>query len=178
MNPFSVVGRTRLATAVAMSLLLTVPAVAQQGTGAPLPPDSMAETPQAPSDSLPPGAAGETTDNPHEMLPALTGGPDGSPTALRGNPVPGTSTSIPTVNPAPVRPLPERQGQTVTREDTGIQGQCDPVVGLADCPERPPASAEAAGAAGAPASAASDAAVPPASGPTDGGAAGSGGATN
>lgn len=73
------------------------------------------------------------------MLPALTGGPLGSPTALRGNPVPGTSTSIPTANPASVLPLPAREGKPVEQEDTGIDGQCDPVVSPNTCPPPPEA---------------------------------------
>lgn len=113
----------RLATAAAASLLLSAPLLAQ----------SAAET-QAVA-PVPQESAGDVPANPHEMLGELTGGPDGSPTALRGNPLPGTSTSIPTTNPAPVVPLAERQGQPVDRERTGIEGQCDPVVGLGNCPE-------------------------------------------
>ncbi len=113
----------RLATAAAVSLLLSAPLLAQ----------SAAETkPVAP---VLQESAGDMPANPHEMLGELTGGPDGSPTALRGNPLPGTSTSIPTTNPAPVVPLSERQGQPVDCERTGIEGQCDPVVGLGNCPE-------------------------------------------
>ncbi|WP_162630694.1 hypothetical protein [Paracoccus endophyticus] len=177
-----------------MSLLLTVPAAAQQGTGAPLPADSMAPDAQTvPPDSLPSGSVGDSVDNPHSMLGELTGGPDGSPTALRGNPLPGTSTSIPTANPAPVIPLPEREGKAAERETTGIEGQCDPVVGLGNCPDRPSATnAEAGEGAGASASAVEgagaasssagngedDVSVPPPSGTTNGGAIGTGGATN
>lgn len=77
----------------------------------------------------------QAVQDPHEMLPALSGGPAGSPTAQRGNPVPGTSTSIPTVNPATVRPLEQQRpgNENVAVEDTGIEGQCDPVVSIG-CP--------------------------------------------
>lgn len=74
------------------------------------------------------------TPNPHALLGELNGGPDGSPTAQRGNPRPGTSTSIPTAHPATVQPLEHRAGdEDVAIEDTGIQGQCDPVVSIG-CP--------------------------------------------
>lgn len=134
------------ALALAMSPALSAPVFAQDAN-VPLPPDSMvqdaqgATLPNSNTLPLPPGV-----ENPHEVLGELSGGPAGSPTALRGNPLPGTSTSIPTTNPAPVLPLPERQGQVAERENTGIQGQCDPVVGLGNCPElfqnvvEPPAS--------------------------------------
>lgn len=110
--------------AAALSVLLVVPVLAQQ----PAQPPS--------SGSGAPNAGGEVLRNPHEMLDALAGGPDGSPTARRRNPLPGTSTSIPTMNPTPVAPLSNpRRGET--GENTGIDGQCDPVVGLGNCPERP-----------------------------------------
>lgn len=139
------------ALVLAMASTPLAPAFAQDAD-VPLPPDSMvpdsmredaagATLPSQNTLPLPPGV-----ENPHEVLGELSGGPAGSPTALRGNPLPGTSTSIPTTNPAPVLPLPERQGQVTERENTGIQGQCDPVVGLGNCPElfqdvvKPPAS--------------------------------------
>lgn len=127
-----------LGGAAAGLLMLTVPALAQD---APPPATPEAATPEV----LAPEAA---ADDPHAMLPALTGGPMGSPTALRGNPVPGTSTAIPTTNPADVMPLPVREGRPLGREDTGIDGQCDPVVSLANCPERPAAAATPAAPAG------------------------------
>lgn len=118
-----------MSTLGAAALLVVSPAFAQ-------------ETPAAPdaarAEGQPEAAAPA---NPHSMLPALTGGPLGSPTALRGNPVPGTSTSIPTTNPARVMPLPVREGKPLEREDTGIDGQCDPVVSLGACPERPASTA-------------------------------------
>lgn len=114
----------------AAALILALPALAQ-------------DTPPPSADAAPEAEAVQTDGaapaNPHAMLPALTGGPLGSPTALRGNPVPGTSTSIPTTNPARVMPLPAREGKPVERENTGIDGQCDPVVSLGTCPPRPEA---------------------------------------
>lgn len=139
---------SRLLGPAAMAALLAAPALAQQtppapagGTagGASAATAPMADNPapdQPDAVAVPPAQGGGEPADPHLMLPALTGGPDGSPTALRGNPLPGTSTSIPTANPAGVPPLPERQGQTAEREDTGIEGQCDPVVSVG-CPALP-----------------------------------------
>jgi len=107
---------SRLASLLVMAALLSTPGLAQE--------------------------EGEAPTNPHEMLDALSGGPDGSPTARRGNPLPGTSTSIPTTNPATIHPLPAREGEPVSTENTGIDGQCDPVVGFSDCPDRPESAAE------------------------------------
>lgn len=115
----------------AAALILVSPVLAQEAPSAPAAPEAAQPGTAAPEGSAPA--------NPHAMLPALTGGPLGSPTALRGNPVPGTSTSIPTTNPASVMPLPAREGRPVEREDTGIDGQCDPVVSLNTCPPRPEA---------------------------------------
>ena len=115
----------------AVALILVSPALAQEAPSAPATPDAAQPEGAAPGGSAPA--------NPHAMLPELTGGPLGSPTALHGNPVPGTSTSIPTANPATVTPLPAREGKPVEREDTGIDGQCDPAVSLNTCPQRPEA---------------------------------------
>lgn len=141
MNSFSEKRPQRRAAAVILLALVPVAGLAQQ---VPPPPPEALEGGIVPAD-------------PHAILDQLSGGPAGSPTALRLNPVPGTSTSIPTTNPAAVPPIAERQGQTVVREDTGIEGQCDPVVGFGDCP---------------------DPDVPPVGGTTDGAAAGAGDATN
>lgn len=83
----------------------------------------------------PPAEAQGAAADPHRLLDEMSGGPQGSPTAQRGNPQPGTSTSIPTANPATVRPLEQRGGgnETVAVEDTGFEGQCDPVVSIG-CP--------------------------------------------
>lgn len=97
-------------------------------------------SPPAPQPATETTGAATARPNPHEMLGDLTGGPAGSPSAERGNPRPGTSTSIPTVNPAPVIPLAERTGGT-SAENTGIAGQCDPNVGLGNCPQVPGAAA-------------------------------------
>lgn len=160
----------------AMAALLAAPAFAQPAAPAGTPPARAAadaaaladnpapDEPDAVAVPAAPAADGTAPADPHLVLPALTGGPDGSPTALRGNPLPGTSTSIPTANPAGVPPLPERQGQAAEREDTGIEGQCDPVVSLG-CPDLP-----AAGAAAQPAN--------PTPGPAEGAGATGGGATN
>lgn len=113
----SVAWGARLASLLVMAALLPTPGLAQE--------------------------EGEAPTNPHEMLDALSGGPDGSPTARRGNPLPGTSTSIPTTNPATIHPLPAREGEPASTENTGIDGQCDPVVGFSDCPDRPESAAEA-----------------------------------
>lgn len=136
----------------AMAVLLAAPGFAQDpapggavppapGEAAPLAGNPAPDQPDAVA--VPPATAAGAAEpaDPHLKLPALTGGPDGSPTALRGNPLPGTSTSIPTANPASVAPLPERQGLPAETENTGIEGQCDPVVGIG-CPALP---AEAAG---------------------------------
>lgn len=146
----------------ALAALLAAPGLAQQAAPAPADlggaaaPDNAASMADNPAPDEPdaaatpaPGAEGAGPVDPHLKLPALTGGPDGSPTALRGNPLPGTSTSIPTANPASVSPLPERRGQKAETENTGIEGQCDPVVSVG-CPTLP--------GGGAPASAATDAA--------------------
>lgn len=149
---------SRLMGAAALAALLAAPVLAQQAapSGAEMSGAGMQNPAPDEPDAVaaPTGEAGPA--DPHLKLPALTGGPDGSPTALRGNPLPGTSTSIPTANPAPVPPLPERQGQAAEQEDTGIEGQCDPVVSVG-CPTlavpdaaAPPAS-PGAGATGAPA---------------------------
>lgn len=140
---------SRLLGPAAMAALLATPVLAQQTVPAPAggAPEAPAATapvadnvapdqPDAVAVPTAPAAGGGEPADPHLMLPALTGGPDGSPTALRGNPLPGTSTSIPTANPAGVPPLPERQGQTAEREDTGIEGQCDPVTSIG-CPALP-----------------------------------------
>lgn len=86
------------------------------------------------SDAAAATAQGKPAD-PHALLDDLSGGPQGSPTAQRGNPQPGTSTSIPTTNPATVRPVEqERAGNSdISVEDTGFEGQCDPVVSIG-CP--------------------------------------------
>lgn len=121
--------------AAAAALLLAGAVHAQDAATAPA--DAAPQAAQAlPAPSADaPQAGGEALKDPHAMLPALTGGPSGSPTSQRGNPVPGTSTSIPTTNPATVRPLPRLgpDGQEIAVEDTGIEGQCDPVVTLG-CP--------------------------------------------
>lgn len=100
-----------------------------------------AAVPQS-ADSAPQTADAGAVPNPHALLPPLEGGPDGSPTGRRGNPLPGTSTSIPTTNPATVHPLPNADGTFTRTEDTGIEGQCDPVVGLGECPDIPQISAD------------------------------------
>lgn len=129
MNPFTEIPRQRLAAAVIMTAFLPWAAFAQQ---VPPPPPEVLEGGIVPPD-------------PHAVLGELAGGPDGSPTALRLNPLPGTSTSIPTMYPAAIPPIAEREGGTVVREETGIEGQCDPVVSLGECP--PPAAAAAQAAA-------------------------------
>lgn len=131
-----------LAAVAAVTLLVLLPAaaVAQSGqSGMDDPPAGVSAVP-APASSTsadPDGAApeGQTGINPHALLGELNGGPGGSPTAQRGNPRPGTSTSIPTTNPATVEPLTQRgtDGDDDAVEDTGIAGQCDPVVSLG-CP--------------------------------------------
>lgn len=95
-----------------------------------------------PSDSAPQPADARAVPNPHALLPPLEGGPDGSPTGRRGNPLPGTSTSIPTTNPATVSPLPDADGTFTRTENTGIEGQCDPVVSFGECPDIPNISAD------------------------------------
>ena len=131
----------------ALAAMLAAPGLAQQAVPAP---GGAAPLAGSPASGGPDGAAASAENagpaDPHLKLPALTGGPQGSPTALRGNPVPGTSTSIPTANPASVAPLPERMGQKAETEDTGIEGQCDPVVSIG-CPTLP----GGAGQGGAPA---------------------------
>lgn len=152
--------------AAAAAILLATAGLAQEAASVPPAPAPPEPALQAASPAAAPSEAAlqaESTErpNPHAMLPALTGGPLGSPTALRGNPVPGTSTSIPTMNPARVAPLPAREGKPVERENTGIDGQCDPVVSFGECPNLPAAAAAQAattGAAPAPASAATGAA--------------------
>jgi len=125
---------------MAAAMLISGPGLAQQTDQVP-----------EPTEALPQGTAGEAPANPHQMLDVLSGGPDGSPTARRGNPRPGTSTSIPTTNPATVHPLPAPAGEAASTENTGIDGQCDPVVGFRDCPPRPaPAGMQAGEASGAP----------------------------
>lgn len=125
-----------LVAAAMLGSLLAAPAFAQETTGSP-PPRGGDAAPEAGSETS--GTAGEAPANPHEMLDELHGGPAGSPTARRGNPRPGTSTSIPTAHPARVTPLEIRQGADAAEDNTGIDGKCDPVVGLVDCPERPEA---------------------------------------
>lgn len=123
-------GAGRLAAALVLSALLPVAGLAQ--TPAPAA-DTGASAAAAPSSDAPAQggmeAAGAAAD-PHRLLDDLSGGPQGSPTAQRGNPQPGTSTSIPTTHPATGRPLEQRGAgnENVTVEDTGIEGQCDPVV--------------------------------------------------
>ena len=112
MNTPFVLSPARLAAATALALLLA--------------PASMAQD-----------AAGTVANNPHEMLAQLSGGPLGSPTATRGNPLPGTSTSIPTTNPATVFPLGNPSGAGKWVEDTGLEGKCDPSQSFEKCPERP-----------------------------------------
>lgn len=126
MNLFTKVRQPRLAAAIVMAAVIPLAGFAQQ---VPPPPPEVLEDGIVPAD-------------PHAILGELAGGPDGSPTALRLNPLPGTSTSIPTMYPAAIPPIAERQGGTVVREETGIEGQCDPVVSLGECP--PPAAAQAA----------------------------------
>ena len=123
----------RLAAAAA---LFAAPACAQDAAPAP----SAAASAAAPalSGGAPDPAAGGAPQKPVHpagLLDKLNGGPEGSPTAQRGNPQPGTSTSIPTTNPAPIRPV-QQQGPAssdLAVENTGIEGQCDPVVRIG-CP--------------------------------------------
>lgn len=117
--------------AAALSVLLAGPVLAQEPAQQPPAPDQGA-----------PNTPVTAYKNPHEMLGPLEGGPDGSPTARRGDPLPGTSTSIPTLNPTPVPPLSIRRGENRSTENTGIGGQCDPDVGLGNCPDRPPSTAD------------------------------------
>lgn len=127
--------------AAAAALLIASAGLAQDG----------APAAGAGASSAPPAAAGATMPaaaapadgaatqgaaaDPHRLLDDMSGGPQGSPTAQRGNPQPGTSTSIPTTNPATVRPLEQRGAGNadVAVEDTGFEGQCDPVVSIG-CP--------------------------------------------
>ena len=175
---------SRLLGPAVVAALLATPVLAQQSAPAPAggAPDAPAATAPLADDFAPdqpdavavpttPAAGGGEPADPHLMLPALTGGPDGSPTALRGNPLPGTSTSIPTANPAPVAPLPERAGQTNTVEDTGIEGQCDPNISVG-CPALPVTAGAAPANSGAPAAdAAGTGAAPTSGGATTGGTA-------
>lgn len=125
--------KSPLVLAIVAMTLLPVAALAQaapteapDAASAPAKSTGAAETPPAPEN------------NPHLLLNELHGGPAGSPTAQRGNPQPGTSTSIPTINPADVKPI-TAQGRRVTDEaveDTGIDGQCDPNVSFG-CPTIP-----------------------------------------
>lgn len=124
-------------TAAALVLLIASAAAAQD-TGAPaatgpeagaLPAVSAA----APASALTDAPNGAAVTNPHKMLGGLNGGSLGSPTATRGNPQPGTSTAIPTLNPAPVFPLGNPTGAGNWIGDTGIEGQCDPSVSFEDC---------------------------------------------
>ncbi len=127
------------------ALLATLAAGAAVAQTAPAPGASPAVQLPPPAAPAAPGAA-TGQPNPHEMMGDLSGGPAGSPTAERGNPRPGTSTSIPTTNPAPVIPLAERTGGT-SAENTGIAGQCDPNVSLGNCPPDPAAAQAQAAAA-------------------------------
>lgn len=146
MITLSVPSFPRLAAATVFSLLLA-PAAMAQDAAVPAPAESeslvqpVAEsggdtTPAADAAGSQDGA-GTYANNPHEMLDELSGGPLGSPTATRGNPLPGTSTAIPTTNPATVFPLSNPTGAGVWIEDTGIDGQCDPSQSFGKCPERP-----------------------------------------
>lgn len=164
-------GAGRLAAALVLSALLPVAALAQATA-----PAADAETPAAaaPSADAPAqsGATGADTGtlggpaaDPHRLLDDLSGGPQGSPTAQRGNPQPGTSTSIPTTNPATIRPLEQRGAgnENVAVEDTGFEGQCDPVVSIG-CPAIADQLPQADAAAG---STADTAAQPAAGGATE-----------
>ncbi|MRX50121.1 hypothetical protein GI374_06575 [Paracoccus sp. S-4012] len=131
----------RIAVVLAFSVL--VPTAVQAQTASPAAnadaasPGTPIAAPEAAAPGAETGAATGALRNPHRLLPELSGGPQGSPTSQRGNPQPGTSTSIPTTNPATVRPVEQERlgpdGQAVSIEDTGIEGQCDPVVSLG-CP--------------------------------------------
>lgn len=123
--------------AAALSVLTVGPALAQAPAEPPQSSENDAATAAPPAGGDSSGTAGEADRDPHQMLDSLHGGPAGSPTARRSNPRPGTSTSIPTTHPATVTPLDIRRGADATEENTGIDGQCDPVVGLGNCPERP-----------------------------------------
>lgn len=129
MKTILVLGRG-LASATAFALIASASMAQDTATG-----------PQAADSTIPAADAGAVP-NPHALLPPLEGGPDGSPTGRRGNPLPGTSTSIPTTNPATVDPLPDADGTLTRTENTGIKGQCDPVVGLGECPDIPQISAD------------------------------------
>lgn len=127
----------RLATALALVL---APAAMAQDAAAPDTPASETAQPVPAPESGAAGlqdAVGTVANNPHEMLDQLSGGPLGSPTATRGNPLPGTSTSIPTTNPATVFPLGNPSGAGKWVEDTGLEGKCDPSQSFEKCPERP-----------------------------------------
>lgn len=108
----------------------STPAAGSDASAAP-PAAAVPATGAASGAGAPQGAAAD----PHRLLDDMSGGPQGSPTAQRGNPQPGTSTSIPTTNPATVRPVEqERAGNSnIAVEDTGFEGQCDPVVSIG-CP--------------------------------------------
>lgn len=116
----------------------TVPAPPAPSEMAPADAPATAEPAPASTGGAPAPAAGAELGKPadlHALLDDLSGGPEGSPTAQRSNPQPGTSTSIPTTNPATVRRVEqERPGnENMAVEDTGIEGQCDPVVSIG-CP--------------------------------------------
>lgn len=145
----SVIRPARIAAATALALLFAAGAMAQDAAAPaaagseavvqPVPQAGAAATPEAAATGEQNGA-GTVANNPHEMLDQLSGGPLGSPTATRGNPLPGTSTSIPTTNPATVFPLGNPTGAGVWVEDTGIEGKCDPSQSFEKCPPRPAAT--------------------------------------
>ena len=91
------------------------------------------EAANAPASALTDAPGADTAVNPHKMMGELSGGPLGTPTATRGNPQPGTSTAIPTLNPTPVFPLGNPTGAGNWIGDTGIEGQCDPSISFEDC---------------------------------------------
>ncbi|MBB1491212.1 MULTISPECIES: hypothetical protein [unclassified Paracoccus (in: a-proteobacteria)] len=164
-------GAGRLAAALALSVLLPVAALAQTpapsaDTGASAVPAQSSGTP-AQGAVGGAGAAADPAADPHRLLDEMSGGPQGSPTAQRGNPQPGTSTSIPTTNPATIRPVEqERAGNSdMAVEDTGFEGQCDPVVSIG-CPavadQLPQADAAGGSTAGTAAQSANDAPAEPA----------------
>lgn len=123
-----------------LALMLGAPAVAQNAASAPAagaaPQVSEAVVAPPPADAPAGAASAPTPSDPHAGLPGLNGGPAGSPTAERGNPRPGTSTAIPTTNPAPVAPLAER-ARNEPAENAATAAECDPVVSLANCVDDP-----------------------------------------